>query len=191
MKISLIYDSSDPQAEKIYTALSPICSASSRNLVSIDVSKETLNSCIGCFGCWTRTPGVCVFTQDSGTSFLKKVFDGDFTVFISSIKWGTYSQSVKSYADRLLPLLHPYFVKRNGEMHHQLRYGKMPALLAIGCGARSVEEESTFVSYTNAHRDNMASKIEQGTFIWKSGDEQKGRISAASCAEWLSKEISR
>ncbi len=27
----------------------------------IDLSKLRISNCIGCFGCWTKTPGKCVY----------------------------------------------------------------------------------------------------------------------------------
>ncbi|MDU2663418.1 MAG: flavodoxin family protein, partial [Clostridium perfringens] len=31
----------------------------------IDLSKLRISNCIGCFGCWTKTPGKCVIRDDA------------------------------------------------------------------------------------------------------------------------------
>ena len=186
MKTIIIYDSSDSQALKVREVLSRVCLVGSTSLESIDVSKEKLKSCIGCFGCWVRTPGICVHTKDFGTAFLSKIFDADQILILSHITWGGYSPGIKAYTDRLLPLLHPYFTKRNGEMHHKLRYRSMPVLHAVGFNARTTEEEQTFVRYADAHRDNMDSGNGTGTFIWKTENSEEAQ--AAACAAWYLKE---
>jgi multimeric flavodoxin WrbA len=191
MKIVILYDSSDSEGETVKTTLSQVCAFPGTSLELIDVAKETLKPCIGCFGCWIRTPGICVHTKDKGQEFLSKVLLADYTLFVSRITWGGYSLPVKAYADRLLPLLHPYFEKRNGEMHHKMRYGKMPSLLAVGFGAKSAGEEKTFGKYTDAHRDNLADRAATGTFIWNSGNSGDGYTNEARCAAWFSKEIGK
>lgn len=154
----------------------------------IDVTGEPVNACIGCFGCWIKTPGICIHTKDGGAPFLSKIFDADYLIFVTKITWGGYSTSIKSYADRMLPLLHPYFVKRNGEMHHQLRYEKIPTLLAVGFGACSSGEEETFVRYMAAHRDNMASAGDTGAYVWKEVmGVTEGEFTTA-CVSWILKE---
>jgi multimeric flavodoxin WrbA len=191
MKTVIVYDSSDRQAQKVHEALMPLYSAAPAVLESIDIAQHRLKSCIGCFGCWIRTPGICVHTTDFGRDFLSKLFDADTLMFITEITWGGYSPGIKSYADRLLPLLHPYFVKRNGEMHHKLRYQKMPTQYAVGFGAGSAAEERTFVRYAEAHRDNLGGRAGTGTFIWKTGNGAKETDQAAACAEWFLKETAQ
>jgi hypothetical protein len=80
---------------------------------------------------------------------------------------------IKTVADRLLPLLHPDFRRVNGEMHHRMRYCRMPRLLAVGYGGRTVAEEETFLRYTAAHRTNFGVPDERNgdstrfTTIWR------------------------
>lgn len=31
----------------------------------VDVTKEKINPCMGCFGCWTKTPGKCVIRDSA------------------------------------------------------------------------------------------------------------------------------
>ena len=36
------------------------------DVVSFDLSHMKIAPCVGCFGCWTRTPGKCVIRDDAG-----------------------------------------------------------------------------------------------------------------------------
>ena len=121
----------------------------------VDISGVQLRDCCGCFGCWIRTPGLCVFTGDKGNALCGRVLEARVVVFVSRITWGGYSAAVKTVADRMLPLLHPDFARVNGAMHHRMRYSRMPRLLAVGYGAGSAAEEETFLRYTEAHGVNF------------------------------------
>lgn len=189
MKIAIVHDSFESQSMGICQSLLATCKSRGAVTEMTDVSGTTVNACIGCFGCWIKTPGICIHTKDTGAPFLSKIFDADYLVFITKITWGGYSPSLKFYADRMLPLLHPYFVKRNGEMHHRLRYEKMPTLLAVGFGANSPGEEETFGRYIAAHRDNMASTGDPGAYVWKESTGVPEKEITSMCTSWFLKKI--
>lgn len=185
MKTALLYDSSDTESTRLFSLLSPSLSGPGMQFVPVDIIGKSLKACIGCFGCWVKTPGDCIHTADGGTGYLRKIFDADHLVILSRITWGTYSTPIKGYCDRMLPLLHPYFRKLNGEMHHKLRYGKLPRILAIGFGARNGAEEETFKRYTESHRNNTGEVDANGTFICSA------EYGPDACREWLLKETAK
>ncbi len=81
----------------------------------------TIHSCVGCFGCWVKTPGACVIRDSYGDmgAWLARC---DELMIISQCFYGGFSPFVKNVLDRSISYLHPYFVTRNGEMHHKRRY---------------------------------------------------------------------
>ena len=87
--------------------------------------------CLGCFGCWVKTPGVCVI-DDAGRDLAKKAIQCDLLTFVTPITFGGYSYQLKKAADRLIPLILPYFQLVGGEVHHQKRYAQYPVLLGLG-----------------------------------------------------------
>ncbi|MCK5309215.1 MAG: flavodoxin family protein, partial [Thermoplasmata archaeon] len=87
--------------------------------------------CLGCFGCWIKTPGICVINDD-GRIIPEKIVQSDLMVFLTSITFGGYSSELKKALDRAIPMLLPFFRKVNGETHHVMRYEKYPKLLVIG-----------------------------------------------------------
>ncbi len=98
---------------------------------SIPLREEKIATCIGCFGCWLKTPGECIL-NDNGREIAEKVIQSDLLVFLTPITFGGYSYQLKKMVDRLIPNILPFFTKVDGEIHHQPRYEKYPDILAIG-----------------------------------------------------------
>lgn len=77
--------------------------------------------CIGCFGCWIKTPGECVAKDDSA-DVCRTVVHSDLVVCASTVKMGHVSALLKKTLDKLIPLVLPYFKVVKGEIHHPQRY---------------------------------------------------------------------
>ena len=76
--------------------------------------------CIGCFGCWVKTPGRCVI-QDRCAVMPGYLAQCRRLVIVSPLWYGGYSQSIKAVLDRSIGYLLPYFRLVGGAMHHQMR----------------------------------------------------------------------
>lgn len=81
----------------------------------------TIRNCIGCFGCWIKTPGQCII-RDAYGDMGRLLSHCNELLIVSRCIYGSYSPFVKSVLDRSISYLHPDFVRRNGEMHHRRRY---------------------------------------------------------------------
>jgi multimeric flavodoxin WrbA len=84
------------------------------------IANETkINRCLGCFGCWIKTPGACVIRDeygDMGEHFSRC----NEALVISRCYYGGFSPLVKNVFDGSIPYIHPNFRNRNGEMHREL-----------------------------------------------------------------------
>ena len=98
---------------------------------AFELRNKKLATCIGCFGCWIKTPGQCIL-KDEGPEIAKAVARSDILILLSPVTFGGYSFHLKKILDRLIPNLLPHFTKINGEIHHKYRYKKSPKLLAVG-----------------------------------------------------------
>ncbi len=83
--------------------------------------------CTGCWGCWVKTPGKCVFADDS-YEVCREYIRADFVLMASPVILGFTSALLKKTQDRLIPLLHPYIEFVQEECHHERRYEKYPRL---------------------------------------------------------------
>jgi multimeric flavodoxin WrbA len=77
--------------------------------------------CTGCWSCWVKTPGRCIFADDSDL-VCRAVINSDFVLFASPIMMGFLSAVLKKFMDKLIPLVHPYTTVVQGEAHHRRRY---------------------------------------------------------------------
>lgn len=114
-----------------------------------------VRSCIGCFGCWTKTPGMCVIKDDSN-AFAKLAPEHDVFVVISKCVYGGLSPEVKVVLERSIAVISPFFGVVKGEMHHLPRYSKMPELVYHFYGpAISGQEKATARKLTEANAVNL------------------------------------
>jgi len=102
----------------------------------------TIKNCIGCFGCWVKTPGRCVL-QDSYNEMGKLMGNSSELIIISSGIYGTYSPFVRNVLDRSLSYIHPYFTKRENEIHHKVRYQNRLLINVFFYGDINEEEKKT------------------------------------------------
>lgn len=109
--------------------------------VITDITKpEGVHHCMGCFGCFVKSPGKCVMPdacQDQGT----KMAHCDEFVIVSECVYGGYSPDLKIQLDRILPYLHADFAIVDGEMHHAMRYDHDPMVRVYFYGSDITEAE--------------------------------------------------
>jgi putative sterol carrier protein/putative NADPH-quinone reductase len=80
-----------------------------------------INSCTGCFTCWTKTPGECIFKDDM-TDLRLKYRKADLIVFASPLYIFSVTGIMKNFLDRIVPNMKPYMLIENGETKHPHRY---------------------------------------------------------------------
>lgn len=93
----------------------------------------TIKPCIGCFGCWIKTPGVCVL-KDDYQNMGGQMAACDQVIVISKCFYGSDSPFIRNVLNRSIPYILPYFTIKNGEMHHQARYQNQIAYSAYFYG---------------------------------------------------------
>ena len=87
----------------------------------VEIKNEILNDCVGCFSCWLKTPGKCIF-NDKMNDLYPLILQYEKIFLVSSIKMGFVSAKVKTFLDRMIPTVLPYFKIINNEFHHKQRY---------------------------------------------------------------------
>lgn len=93
--------------------------------------EKRIDPCLGCFGCWIKTPGLCVINDDAN-EIIKEMAQSDLLIELTPVTFGGYSSELKKILDRSIPNLLPFFKRYKGETHHFQRYENVPSNFAIG-----------------------------------------------------------
>ena len=171
----IIHDLTSQDFRKAFPQL-----AESTKVISDD---GTIHHCLGCFGCWVKTPAECVIRDHYGDmgEHLSKCQE---VLIISRCFYGGFSPFVKNVLDRSISYIHPYFKDRNGEMHHRRRYKNRIKLRVWFYGENITErEQNTAKKLVEANCVNLDSNLEEVLF-WHSVREMGGSQYESSIDQW-------
>ena len=96
----------------------------------VTLREKTIKNCIGCFTCWTKTPGTCVHKDDMTNDLFPKWLESDLVVYATPLYNYAMTATLKTFIERTLPSLQPFFEISEGRMFHPLR-GKYPAVVVL------------------------------------------------------------
>ena len=120
----------------------------------IDLSGLKISNCIGCYGCWTKTPGKCVI-RDDAVKVYPKIAASDRVLYISKVKYGSYDTVMKTMLERAIPVQQAFIRLLNGETHHVQRAVVPKQATIIGYGNISDEEKEIFTQLIGRNASNM------------------------------------
>ena len=127
--------------------------------------KGDIHHCIGCFGCWVKTPGKCVI-HDGYEGMGIDMSKCSEMILVSKCCYGSPSPSVKMVLDRAISYVHPDFVISKGEMHHKPRYQNTLTLSAVFYGEGITEaEQETARLLVQANAVNLNGKVGSVRFM--------------------------
>lgn len=137
MKITVFNGS--PRAERgnthvIVEAFLEGASKAGAEVENIFLAKKKIGPCLGCFTCWTKSPGVCAIKDDMAGLLPK--FIADIIVFATPLYVYNVTGIMKNFLDRMIPVADPHFEKeQDGESRHVKKPGNVPKLAVISnCG---------------------------------------------------------
>ncbi len=129
---------------------------------TIDIGREDLAFCMGCFGCWIEKPGECVI-NDKISQINRKFINSDVVIYLNPVTFGQFSANIKNAIDRWLPNILPFFIRRpDGSTMHPSRYDSLPKQIIIGYGEDLSEDDiKLFIDIIEKHRRNIEVLIYQ------------------------------
>lgn len=122
--------------------------ATVQNGLTFDLKQMDVRNCTGCWTCWWKTPGRCIYKDLD--EFYHQYITSDKAIFFSKVKKGFVSGDLKTLFDRMIPLYLPYIDYSTGESMHVPRYDKYPDIEFYYEGDfDNVEGRQIFTDYIN------------------------------------------
>lgn len=138
----------------------------------------TIKNCIGCYGCWVKTPGQCVI-KDEYQQMGALLSEADRVMIFSRCLLGGYSPFIKNVLDRSISYLLPFFKAKGKETHHQQRYPAQFALEVHFYGENlSDREKSVAEKLVQANAVNFDASSVRVTFSEKAEEAVKEAVIA-------------
>jgi multimeric flavodoxin WrbA len=180
MKITILNGNPQPTAfDEYLSQLTAALEAQGHAVTRLDLREMTLRYCVGCWGCWVKTPGECV-NRDASLDMDRAVINSDFVLWASPLKMGFPTELLKRALDKHLPLIHPYIVADQGEAHHLKRYDRYPRVgLLLEKGADSDARDLQIVTDIQCRTAlNFKTRLEFSLTTETSADDLARRIVA-------------
>lgn len=108
---------------------------------TVDIGSLEIGRCLGCYACWTKTPGRCVL-NDGMVGLLAQYVNADLVIWSFPLYFFGMPSQIKAFMDRLLPLFFPVIeVESDGTNRHPSRYdlSHQRHLLISTCGFYSAK----------------------------------------------------
>lgn len=125
-----------------------------KDIKYIDLSSMKIAYCVGCFGCWTKTPGKCVI-RDDATKVYPYIAKSSSVIYVSHIKYGGYDSVMKTMIERAIPIQQAFIRIHRGETHHVQRNVATKDATIIAYGDTDRAEQEIFRQLVERNARNM------------------------------------
>jgi hypothetical protein len=132
-------------------------------MVDAGASVETVNAydvnvggCLGCFTCWTHTPGVCA-VRDDMDKVIASVKQADILVLATPVYCDGMTGRLKVIVDRMIPIVHGATELRDGHMRHLRRASTNLHTIALvsACGFVERDNFDPLISHVQGFAKHM------------------------------------
>ncbi|MDD3580715.1 MAG: flavodoxin family protein [Desulfobacca sp.] len=107
---------------------------------TIYLRDHRIEHCLGCFSCWTNTPGRCIQDDDMTNELIDRFLAADLVVLATPLYFGNINARLKVFLERTLPIYDPAkfdFSQGSDEPKAilPLRFERHPRIVALSvCG---------------------------------------------------------
>ena len=163
------------QYDDLRTQLCTVLKQKGFDLEEISVGRGELAHCMGCFGCWVKTPGKCKM-HDGIAHINQASMRSDAVFYLAPVVFGQFSANMTDVINRWLPNMLPFFMVRpDGSTMHPPRYKSYPAQVFVGYGETVTEEDAQlFEDINHKHRSNVLA------FVYKPDTDIAHRLEGIS-----------
>ena len=128
----------------------------------INLREKNVKNCIGCFTCWTKTPGVCVHKDDMTNELYPKLLESDLAVYATPLYEFTLNATMKAFVERTLPVVQPFFEEKDEKSSLSTRYEPPKAVFLSVAGFPEPEvfdQLSSWVNFIFGRSERLVAEI--------------------------------
>ena len=125
----------------------------------VNLHEKKIEYCIGCYTCWTKTPGKCLHKDDMTRELFPKWLNADVAVYATPLYDFTLNAEMKAFIERTLPFLEPFFEQQDGRSMHPLRHTPPNAVVLSVAGFIEMsvfDQLSNYFQFLFGHQGLMA-----------------------------------
>jgi multimeric flavodoxin WrbA len=115
----------------------------------VNLREKKVKNCIGCFTCWTKTPGKCLHKDDMTKELFSKWLNSELVVYATPLYHYTVNAEMKAFIERTLPASEPFFEQRDGRTVHPSRHTPPDAVVLSVAGFPEMSVFDQLSSYVN------------------------------------------
>lgn len=107
----------------------------------VELYKKDIKHCLGCFSCWTKTPGKCVIKDDM-ENLIEEYLSSDLIIWATPVYHYGMTSILKNFIERTLLINQPFIEKENKTFSHPLRFENIREksnILISNCGFPSFD----------------------------------------------------
>lgn len=134
----------------------------SADVTVVHLREKTVKNCMGCFVCWTKSPGRCVIKDDMTYELYPLWLESDLVVYASPLYHYGLNATMRAFIERTLPILEPYFVGNQGATAHPYRHPprKTVVVSVAGFPEKSVFDQlSSWVNFLFGRNGSLVAEI--------------------------------
>jgi multimeric flavodoxin WrbA len=118
----------------------------------VNLRDKKIKNCIGCFTCWTKTPGKCIQKDDMTNEIFPKLLASDLVVYATPLYNHFMNGAMRTFMERTLPAAQPFFEQSEGKTYHPLRHKVPVTVLLSVCGFPEESEFDALSEFLNRTR---------------------------------------
>jgi multimeric flavodoxin WrbA len=128
----------------------------------VNLREKKIKYCIGCFTCWTKTPGKCIHKDDMTKELFPKWLNSDMAVYATPLYHYTVNAEMKAFIERTLPVLEPFFEQHDNRTVHPLRQTPPDAVVLSVAGFLEMsvfDQLSSYVKFLFGRNRRLLAEI--------------------------------
>lgn len=126
----------------------------------VNLRAKKIKNCIGCFTCWTKTPGKCIHKDDMTSELFPKWLACNLVVYATPLFFHTINATMSAFWERTLPAALPFFEQGDdGKTFHPRRYEMPASVLLSVCGFPEAGEFDALAEFLARTRHKDANNV--------------------------------